>query len=228
MGRSVRGVLDEHASAEVCGTYDVNEVEPGPADVVIDFSLPDGARDALAWARTHGVPLVSGTTGVGDDYFAELDDAASEIAVLHATNMSVGVAVLRALTRMAAAALPAEFQPELTEVHHRHKRDAPSGTARSLLADLRAARPELRAIPGRDGDTGPREPSEVGVHALRGGDVVGIHRLHFFGEGEHVELAHTATDRTIFARGAVRAALWLRGRPPGRYSIDDVLGLRVE
>lgn len=225
MGRAVRSVLDEHADAQVWGKYDRDGALPEDADVVIDFSLPGGARDALAWAVENNVPLVSGTTGVGDDYFDALDEAATRIAVLHATNMSVGVAVLRALTRLAAAVLPAEFQPELTEVHHRHKRDAPSGTANSLIEDVIGARPELRVRAGRDGDVGPRAADELGVHALRGGDVVGIHRLHFFGDGEHIELAHTATDRMIFARGAVLAAVWLFGRGPGRYSIDDVLGL---
>ena len=226
MGSAIVAAAAETREAEVVAQISRASRPPDSGDVVIDFSLPGGAQTALAWARSNQAAFVSGTTGLDDAFFAELDQAAHEIPVLHATNMSVGVAVLRALTRLAAAALPSAFQPEITESHHRHKRDAPSGTAKSLIEDIVVSRPDLRVQAGRDGAAGPRGANELGVHALRGGDVVGEHSVHFFGEGERLELSHRATDRRIFARGALSAALWMHGQAPGRYSMDDVLGLR--
>lgn len=195
------------------------------ADVVIDFSLPAGAEAALEFAVASGQAFVSGTTGTGEAFSRKLASAATTIPVLHASNMSLGVAVTRAATRLAAAALPREFQPEIVELHHRHKVDSPSGTALSLAADIAASRPETEVNHGRTGASGPRGPQELGVHGVRGGDVVGEHIVYFFGDGERIEITHRATDRRIFARGAVAAALWLAGRPPGLYTMDDVLGL---
>lgn len=193
--------------------------------VVVDFSQRDGFRNALRFARARRLAFVSGTTGLGADDLAQLDVAAREIPVLWAANMSVGVAVLRRLAALAAGALGPAFDAEIVELHHRRKADAPSGTALALAAALRSVHPDLRETFGREGIVGARQSDELGVHAVRGGDVVGEHTVFFFGEGERVELTHRATDRRIFARGALRAAHWLSGREPGRYTIDDVLGL---
>lgn len=176
---------------------------PGTCDVIIDFSTPAGLLGLLAQAR---VPVVSGTTGVA------LPDVA--IPFLHAANFSLGVAVLARLVRQAAAALPG-YDVELVELHHKHKRDAPSGTALRLVEGLG---------PRVDGRTGPRVPGEIGVHAVRGGDIVGEHRVYLCGPGERLELAHVATHRGLFAAGAVAAARWIVGKPVGRYTIEDVLG----
>jgi 4-hydroxy-tetrahydrodipicolinate reductase len=175
----------------------------GDCDVIIDFSTPDGLLGLLAGAR---VPVVSGTTGVA------LPDVV--IPLLHAANFSLGVAVLARLVREAAAALPG-YDIELVELHHKHKRDAPSGTAIRLVEGLG---------PRVDGRTGPRVPGEVGVHAVRGGDIIGEHRVFLCGPGERLELAHVATHRGLFAAGAVAAARWIVGKPAGRYTIEDVLG----
>ena len=226
MGQAIADATAETTEAEVVALITRTSRPPAAGDVLIDFSLPEGSAKALQWARENGAAFVSGTTGLDDGFFSQLEQASQEIAVLHATNMSPGVAVLRTLTRVASAALPRAFQPEITESHHRHKRDAPSGTAKSLIEDVLSARPNLAVKPGRDGETGPRNPDELGVHAIRGGDVIGEHTVHFFGEGERIELTHRATDRAIFARGALAAALWIHGREPGRYTMDDVLGLR--
>lgn len=175
----------------------------GDCDVIIDFSTPDGLLALLAVAR---VPVVSGTTGA--------DLPGVTIPFLHAANFSLGVAVLARLVREAAAALPG-YDVELVELHHKHKRDAPSGTAIRLVEGLG---------PRVDGRTGPRVPGEVGVHAVRGGDIIGEHRVFLCGPGERLELAHVATHRGLFAAGAVAAARWIVGKPAGRYTIEDVLG----
>ncbi|MSQ00367.1 MAG: 4-hydroxy-tetrahydrodipicolinate reductase [Myxococcales bacterium] len=174
------------------------------ADVVIDFSTPEAFARLLAVARW---PIVSGTTGF------DLP-ATPAVALLHAANFSVGVALLARLVRAARQALP-EWDLELVELHHHQKRDAPSGTALRLVEGLG---------PLTLGHTALRVPGSVGVHAVRGGDIVGEHRVYLCGPGERVELAHVATDRAVFAAGAVHAARWLVGRPAGRYGLDDVLG----
>lgn len=190
---------DDMAVAWTCGRTLPDDLG---ADVIIDFSTPDGLRALLGRAR---VPVVSGTTGV------TVDDP--PIAFLQAANFSLGVAVLAKLVRSAAAALPG-WDVEVVELHHKHKRDAPSGTALRLVEGLG---------PQRVGRDGPREPGEVGLHAVRGGDIVGEHRVYLCGPGERLELAHVATHRGLFASGAVVAARWIVGRPPGRYRIEDVL-----
>ncbi len=198
---------------------------PG-CDVLVDFSSPDGFRHWLGVCRSSGTAFVSGTTGLADTDLALLDDAAAEIAVLHATNTSLGVALLNRLAAQAAVALGPEFDIEIVEAHHRHKRDAPSGTAATLADAVLAARGQSRdALDfGRVGMT-PREPGRVGVHSLRMGDVVGEHTAHFAAEGERLEITHKATSRATFARGALRCARWIAGRAPGRHMIEDVLGL---
>ncbi len=229
MGRAIDAVSAERDDVEVVARVGRGGApEAGLNDVVvIDVSAPEGALASLAWAAEHGAAWVSGTTGTGPALDRAMNDASRTIAVLHATNMSLGVAVLRHLVAVAAAALPAEFEAELVELHHRHKKDAPSGTALTLARTLAAARGvgDDAIDTERSGLVGARDPERIGVFGVRGGDVVGEHTVYFLGDGERVELTHRATDRAIFARGAVTAARWVDGRPPGRYTIDDVLGL---
>lgn len=200
------------------------------ADVVVDFSAPEALAalcDALAEAR--GAPaVVVGTTGLDDALHARLDALAARVPVLVAANFSVGVNLLLALAETAAAALGPDYDVEIVEAHHRRKADAPSGTALALgeavAAGRQVALPEVR-VDGRSGRPGERPRGEIGFHALRGGDVVGEHRVHFLGERERIELAHVAADRRLFADGALRACKWIAGRPAGRYTMRDVLGL---
>ncbi len=197
----------------------------GGYDVAIDFSS-DAAVPGVAAAVARGrAALVSGTTGLGQASEAALDAAAREVPVLWEPNMSVAVHVLGRLVRDAVVALGEEFDVEIVETHHGKKVDAPSGTALRLAAMVRAgdaARATLRH--GREGRPGPRAKGEIGVHAVRGGDVIGDHAVHLLGQGERIELVHRATHRDLFALGALRAAAWLVGKPPGRYTLSDVLG----
>jgi 4-hydroxy-tetrahydrodipicolinate reductase len=201
------------------------------ADVVLDFSAPE-ALSALLEAHTSalaGRALVIGTTGLTDRINDALEHAARSSAVLVAANFSIGVNVLLALTEQAAHALSADaFDAEIVEAHHRNKVDAPSGTAlalgRALAAGWNCSLDEVRRD-GRTGNTGVRPRGEIGLHAVRGGDVVGEHRVMFLGARERVELAHVASDRAVFAEGALLATRWIAGKPPGRYSMRDVLGI---
>ena len=197
-----------------------------PVDVLVDFSGAHAFDGALALALERRAAFVSGTTGLAEAQRRALDRAAADIAVLWASNFSLGVALLMRLARSAAQALPS-WDCESVEMHHRRKLDAPSGTALSLgeaVADGRGIALGACAVHGRSGRTGERPEGEIGFHALRGGDVVGEHTLVFAGPGERLELAHRATDREVFARGAVVAARWIAGQAPGAYSIDRILG----
>lgn len=201
------------------------------ADVVVDFSSPEllaGLLDAIGPDGPPGA-LVIGTTGLGDGLRARIDGAAASRAVMVESNFSVGVQLLASLAALAAARLPAtEFDVEIVETHHRAKADAPSGTALTLaraVAESRSARLEDVRRDGRSGRTGPRPEGEIGLHAVRGGDVVGEHRVLFLGALERIELAHAAADRSVFAAGALVAARWLAGRAPGRYSLRQALSL---
>lgn len=197
------------------------------AAVVIDFSLPaaiDGLLDAV---ERHRTPLVLATTGLAPAQKERVAAVARAVPVVAAANYSTGVAVLAYLAERASALLP-EFDLELVEMHHRHKIDAPSGTALALAeaaARGRGADLSQRAVYGRQGPIGPRARSEIGIMTLRGGDVVGDHTLILAGQGERLELSHRAGDRALFARGAVRAARWVINQPPGCYGMPDVLGL---
>jgi 4-hydroxy-tetrahydrodipicolinate reductase len=171
---------------------------------------------------------VIGTTGLSPEDEAKIEAAARHATIVKAGNMSQGVNLLTVLTAQVAKALGPEFDIEILEMHHRHKRDAPSGTSLMLghaAAEAREVSLQERSVRTREGETGPRREGDIGFAALRGGDVVGEHRVIFAGPGERIELTHIATDRGIFARGAVKAALWARGRNPGLYSMRDVLGL---
>lgn len=198
------------------------------SDAVIDFTSPAATVSHAMLAATAKKVLVVGTTGLSADDEAQLARAADSTPVVYAPNFSVGVNLLMALTERAAAILGDDYDIEIVEMHHRHKVDAPSGTA----LGLGRAAAKGRAVPldsvwrkSRDGHTGARPKGEIGFATLRGGDVVGDHTVMFAAEGERVELTHKASSRAVFARGAVRAAQWAHGKGPGLYTMRDVLGL---
>lgn len=197
------------------------------SDVVIDFSTRDGALALINYARTNPKPLVIGTTGLSDGADELIEHASALMPILRASNMSLGVAVLNKLVKIAAKTL-AEFDAEILEMHHRHKKDAPSGTALTLAHSVARARGlslDAVRVSGRDGLIGERKKDEIAVMSLRGGDIAGRHRVGFYEDGEYIELSHTATSRATFAKGAIKAAIWLASKDAGLYSIEDCLGL---
>lgn len=199
------------------------------ANAVIDFTTPEATVANAEIAAQARIVHVVGTTGLSDDDIAKLDAAARHATVIRAGNMSLGVNLLVQLTKKVAAALDEDFDIEIVESHHRHKVDAPSGTALMLgeaAAEGRGV--DLKDVrdSGRDGITGARKRGDIGFAALRGGDVVGEHDVIFAADGERIVLRHIASDRAIFARGALKAALWGQGRGPGAYDMLDVLGLK--
>jgi 4-hydroxy-tetrahydrodipicolinate reductase len=197
------------------------------ADVVVDFSSPSATRGLIEAAVAAEKPLVIGTTGHTPEQKAELLALASQVPCIWAGNFSIGVNLLFALTRRATRLLGDDYDAEVIEMHHRLKKDAPSGTAERLLQIILEERKldhtSLRH--GRQGLPGERTKSEVGIHAIRGGDVVGDHTVIFAGAGERIELTHRASDRTVFSNGALRAAHWIVSRKAGLYDMQDVLGL---
>jgi 4-hydroxy-tetrahydrodipicolinate reductase len=197
-------------------------------DVMIDFSSHQATRALLELAIAKRKAIVIGTTGHSAEAKKELSVLAAKVPCVWAGNFSIGVNLLFALTQRAAAVLGSDYDAEVVEMHHRFKKDAPSGTAARLLEILLQARnlgnDALRH--GRSGITGERKPTEIGVHALRGGSVVGDHTVMFASLGERIELTHKASDRSIFASGAVRAAQWVVDQKPGLYDMQDVLGLK--
>ena len=198
------------------------------ADAVIDFSSHKTTGEVIRLAVLHRKPLVIGTTGHPADEKKKLSIEAAKIPTVWAGNYSVGVNLLFALTRHASRILGSDYDAEVVEMHHRFKKDAPSGTAARLLEIILEER-KLGADAlrhGRQGITGERTPTEVGIHALRGGDVVGDHTVMFAALGERLELTHKASDRGIFARGALRAAHWIKSQRAGLYDMQDVLGLK--
>lgn len=194
------------------------------ADVVIDFSTAKAAPALFGRAERAGVGIVSGTTNLDAEGLAALDRAAAKVPVLWAPNMSRGVQVLAEVVAHAIERLGLDFDVEIVEVHHRKKIDSPSGTALRLRDAAVSVRPDLVEVRGRDGEVGARKAEEMGVFGVRGGDVIGDHTVHLLGPSERLELTHRATDRDLFARGALSAALFVSGRAPGRYGIVDVLG----
>lgn len=199
---------------------------PPAGDVLVDFTSPAGCAAWADWCAASGVALVSGTTGLSPEHQAALDRAAERSPVLWSPNMSIGVHLLARLVEEATRRLDSSWDIEVVEIHHRHKADAPSGTARMLLERICSARgsdPAAAATHGRHGERATRGPGEIGVHALRLGSVVGDHEVHFGGADETLTIAHHAASRDIFAAGALRAARWIAGRPPGRYTMQDVL-----
>lgn len=189
------------------------------ADVLLDFSVPASTLEALEACRTAGKPMITGVTGLDAMGKERLRAAAQHIPVLAAPNMSLGVALLTQLAAAAARVLGEEFDIEISEAHHRHKRDAPSGTALALGEAIEAARGTH--MPTRA--AGPRQAGSIGYAVVRAGDIVGEHTVLFAGAGERLELSHKAGSRAGFARGALRAAVWLRSQPPGMYALADML-----
>lgn len=198
------------------------------AEVLIDFSTPAALASACDICAEGGIAIASGTTGLDDSVKAALEAASVKVPVLWEPNMSVGVHVLASLLEKAIAAMGPSFDVEIVETHHRAKVDAPSGTAMRLGEVAKAARAKIgekepRFVYGREGRPGARSAEEIGVLAVRGGDVIGDHTAFLFGDGERIELTHRASSRDLFARGALRAGVWLVGRTPGRYGLGDVL-----
>ncbi len=235
-GRMGQAVIDAAASqpaVEVTSTHDAGEdlnLAIAKASCVIDFTIHSFTTPLVEAALKHGTSLVIGTTGHSDEERAVIYDAAKTIPIVYASNYSVGVNTLFWLTRQAARVLTQDrFDIEVTEMHHRHKIDSPSGTARRILEILNEETNtsyEDDIAHGRFGNIGPRKPREIGMHTLRGGDVVGDHTVLFAADGERFEITHKASSRMTFASGAVRAALWLKNQPIGLYDMQDVLGLK--
>lgn len=230
MGRAIADLAEAEGVA-IAGGVDAGD-DPAPlaraADVLVDFSTAAAIEAHLAAAAAAGTPIVIGVTGLSARHHAAIDEAAARIAVLQTGNTSLGVTLLGILVREAAARLGADWDIEIVEMHHRHKVDAPSGTA-LLLGEAAAAGRETTLaetrVDGRAGLTGARGEGTIGFSSLRGGSVIGDHNVIFAGDGERIELGHRGDDRVIFAKGAIRAARWLAGRPAGRYRMGDVLGL---
>ena len=247
MGERVRAALADADDAELVGALESpghpgldTEVAPGVrvvddasrafanASVAIDFSIPRSTAAALRSAADADVAYVCGTTGFSAAERAELDAAAARIPIVWAPNFSVAVIVLAHVVATAARLLGPDFDAEIVEAHHAAKRDAPSGTALRLAEAIAQARGQDLGkviVAAREGDVGARSPGAIGVQSLRGGDNPGEHSVYFFGRGERLELVHRAATRDHFAPGALRAARWLRGRAPGLYTMDEVLGL---
>jgi 4-hydroxy-tetrahydrodipicolinate reductase len=224
--------LGEDAAAEGQPTGVAITADPAAAvqgtTVALDFSLGSAVALHAQVCATASVPLLVGATGFDAPAQAELTRAAKSIAVLIAPNTSVGVAVLNELAAAATCALGGAYDVDISEAHHRHKRDAPSGTALALgetIAQARAVALKEVAVYERQGTDAPRRPGSIGFSVVREGDIVGEHTVTFTGAGERLEITHRAADRITFARGALRAAAWLIGRPPGLYGMKDVLGL---
>ena len=203
------------------GLYDSALDVPGHADVIIDFSYPGNLDGILERARRDGSAVVIGTTGFSEAQLETIRDASKDLRVMHSSNYSVGVAVLKRAVAMVAPALKDSFDIEIVETHHNQKVDAPSGTAKMLL---KAVDPDdsFDHVYRREGVPGARG-HEIGIHALRGGTVAGEHSVFFFGQDEALEFKHTATSRRIFAAGAIRAARYVLGQGPGLYNMDDAL-----
>jgi 4-hydroxy-tetrahydrodipicolinate reductase len=231
MGRAIAEVIAE-SGATLAGGADQGDdmaAVTRASDVIVDFSSPAALAEHLAAAEAAGTAIVIGTTGLGPDHHAAIDAAARSIPVLQAANTSLGVNLLAHLVRETAARLGSDWDIEIVEMHHRHKVDAPSGTGLLLGQAAAAGRGvdlSAASVRSRDGITGGRPQGTIGFAVMRGGSVAGDHQVVFAGEGERIELGHRAESRAIFAQGAVKAALWLAGKPAGRYAMTDVLGLK--
>jgi 4-hydroxy-tetrahydrodipicolinate reductase len=232
MGRMLIEAVEAAADCELAGTLDIGrDIASNLADaqVLIDFTRPDGTMAHLAACRERGVKMVIGTTGFSEAQKTEIAAHSKHIALMVAPNMSVGVNVVLRLLDTAARALAEGYDIEVVEAHHRHKVDAPSGTALQMGEVVAAALGrDLKqcAVYGREGVTGERDPSTIGFAAVRGGDIVGDHTVMFCGTGERIEIAHKSSSRATYAQGALRAARFLANKPSGLFDMNDVLGLR--
>lgn len=235
MGREVAAQAKAKGIDVLCGV----DIAPGTAefplypnfescpkaDVIVDFSTWKPGADLLTYAVKHRVPAVIAATGLSEEQLAAIDEAAKVIPIFRSGNMSLGIALLRALANKAASVLGESFDIEIIETHHNRKADAPSGTALMLLDAVKAGcESERNAVYGRHGRDCKRQKPEIGVHALRGGTVTGEHEVCFFGTSERVKISHSAENRSVFAAGALRAAEFLADQKPGLYSMDDVIG----
>lgn len=232
MGQALLACAAEHPALTIAGGTDMGDdlvAALTNADCVIDFTHAETTAEVVRTVRAAGKRLVIGTTGQSDAVRAEIAEAAQEIPIVFAPNFSVGVNTLFWLTAQATRILGPDYDLEVVEMHHRLKKDAPSGTARRLaeiLAEVRKLSYQEHVCHGREGMVGARPAAEIGMHALRGGDVVGDHTVIYARPGERLELTHKASSRDTFAHGALRAAAWLQDTPPGLYDMMDVLGLR--
>jgi 4-hydroxy-tetrahydrodipicolinate reductase len=233
MGQTLIEAGNDNLNSEVISTHDIGQELDSAfenVDVVIDFTAHHFTKEVLDAALSANTPVVIGTTGHSDEEKANIIEASKTLPIVFAPNFSVGVNTLFWLTRKATQILGNDrFDIEVTEMHHRHKIDAPSGTARRLLEILNEETDtsyEDDVTHGRVGNIGARPNREIGMHTLRGGDVVGDHTVMFAADGERVELTHKASSRMTFASGAVEAAIWLQAQPAGLYDMQDVLGLK--
>jgi 4-hydroxy-tetrahydrodipicolinate reductase len=232
MGRMLIEAVEAAPDCALAGTLDLGrDIAAGLADaqVLIDFTRPEGTMAHLAACRERGVKLVIGTTGFSEGQKAQIGEHAQHVALMLSPNMSVGVNVVLRLLDTAARALAEGYDIEVVEAHHRHKVDAPSGTALKMGEVLAAALGrDLKAcaVYGREGVTGERDPSTIGFATVRGGDIVGDHTVMFCGTGERIEIAHKSSSRSTYAQGALRAARFLMDKPHGLFDMNDVLGLK--
>ena len=232
MGRALLDCAGRNPSLQVIGQIDQGDdlravIDQG--EVLIDFSSHNASPEIARICAGHSKPMVIGTTGYSDKAKSEIEQLKSKIPIVLSSNFSTGVNALFWLTRKAVEILGPDFDLEIVEMHHRLKRDAPSGTARTLaeiLAGVRKQQLQQVVRHGRTGIVGERTAEEIGMHSVRGGDVVGDHTVIFAGTGERLELTHRASSRETFARGAVRAAEWVVKQRPGLYDMQDVLGLK--
>lgn len=225
VGRVVEKLAATDADLDIVGRASAGQFfdDSQSADVLIDFSRPELCLKSLAHAQAHGVACVIGTTGLDASAQDRIAAAANSIPICQAANFSIGINLLLKLVERAAVGLPPAFDVEISEIHHRWKVDAPSGTALMLGAAVEKARGLDHDKAAKYERAGARVSGEIGYQSIRGGDVAGEHTVMFLGEGERLELTHKAADRAVFARGAVYAARWLVGKPPGMYSMSDVL-----
>jgi 4-hydroxy-tetrahydrodipicolinate reductase len=219
-------------SGQLTGVVIQSDLDKGlaGADFLIDFTRPEGTLRHLAYCAAYGVKVIIGTTGFDDAGKAAIAAAAEQTAVLFAPNMSIGVNVTLKLLEMAAKHFAEGYDIEIIEAHHRHKVDAPSGTALKMgevIADALGRDLKQCAVYGREGVTGERDPSTIGFATVRGGDIVGDHTVLFAGTGERIEISHKSSSRVSYAQGALRAARFLADKPTGLYDMQDVLGLKV-
>ena len=230
MGQAIAAAAEAADAVIVAGLDQGDDLakEIGACDTIVDFSHPSATDEICRICLGAGKPLVTGTTGHSTEERALLEKATKSLPVVFSPNFSVGVNALFWLTRKAAEMLGKDFDLEIVETHHRLKKDAPSGTAKKLaemLCEVRNLDYAKNVAHGREGLIGERSAVEIGVHSIRGGDVVGDHTVMFAGRGERLELTHKASSRETFAVGALRAARWIVGHPPGLYTMEDVLGL---
>lgn len=232
MGRAIERIAHENDKIKIAGgcdisedTLDIENIKQDEIDVVIDISSPVGFKKSLMWAVKNRKPFVSGTTGLEISDLITLDNAAQTIPVLHTSNLSKGVNILFEIMKNISV-LTGNADIEIIETHHNRKKDAPSGTALELGKIISSGQTtrNLKKVEGRSGFTGERTKNEIGYHSIRCGDVPGEHTVIFAYDGERIEISHKALTRDIFARGAIEAAIFIKEKKPGRYSMKDVIG----